>query len=90
MTTDPALVGNTKTLSDTDVERVRNNRYYSGFGAQAQTCKCPMCQVLHQYTIFYSGPGIPRVYCPLCYPITRRKADEPMQLSNTTTKGARV
>jgi hypothetical protein len=31
-------------------------------------CVCPCCGVEHQAWIFWTGRGVPRVYCPACHP----------------------
>jgi hypothetical protein len=29
-------------------------------------CKCPKCGKIHRVTMFWTGRGVPRKYCPQC------------------------
>lgn len=29
-------------------------------------CKCPKCGKIHRLTMFWTGRGVPRKYCPQC------------------------
>jgi rubredoxin len=29
-------------------------------------CKCPKCGKIHRVTMFWTGRGVPRKYCPRC------------------------
>jgi rubredoxin len=35
-------------------------------GEYPVTCKCPMCGKTHRVTMFWTGRGVPRKYCPQC------------------------
>ena len=63
-------------MNDQSSERERHNRYYSGYGAQAQLCRCPKCNTEHWYTILWTGNGLPKVYCNRCSEIAKRTDEQ--------------
>lgn len=36
------------------------------FGEKLMTCFCPLCHSSYKRFIFWSGNGVPHVYCNLC------------------------
>lgn len=44
----------------TQAEKIRNNTEVE------HLCKCPGCWKMHHKTMFFSGTGTPRIYCPDC------------------------
>jgi len=37
------------------------------------SCICPRCRTKHVVYMFWTGRGTPRVYCPMCYQLFRKK-----------------
>lgn len=35
--------------------------------AKSTKCICPRCEKIHYRLIFWTGNGIPRKMCPICY-----------------------
>jgi hypothetical protein len=32
-------------------------------------CKCPKCEVIHKIKMYWTGKGMPKIYCDKCMPV---------------------
>jgi len=53
---------------------------------QYMDCICPKCEEIHKCRIFWTGRGIPQVFCSTCRIIADRGHVEPHKVNNKVVK----
>ena len=49
-------------------------------------CICPKCNKKHKHHIFWTGKGVPRIFCSICKSIADEDNIEPYAVNNKVAK----